>query len=94
MKTATLPSLRVEPELREKAEAVLREGETLSAFMEASVRQMIHRRTARKAFIARALAAEAEAEATGVYYSADEVLRGLEDVISRAEAKAGSKAAS
>ena len=29
MKSATLPSLRVEPELREAAESVLQEGETL-----------------------------------------------------------------
>ena len=32
MKTATFPSLRVEPELREAAESVLEEGETLSGF--------------------------------------------------------------
>ena len=33
MKNATLPSLRVEPELREAAESVLLAGETLSAFI-------------------------------------------------------------
>ena len=31
MKTATLPSLRVEPELRQAAEAMLQQGESLSA---------------------------------------------------------------
>ena len=41
MKTATLPSLRVEPELREAAESVLEQGETLSGFIEASVRETI-----------------------------------------------------
>ena len=30
MKTATFPSLRVEPELREAAESGLRDGETLT----------------------------------------------------------------
>ncbi len=30
MKTSSFPSLRVEPELREAAESVLREGETLT----------------------------------------------------------------
>lgn len=94
MKTATLPSIRVEPELREKAEAVLRDGETLSAFMEESVRDAIQRRTIRKEFIAAALAAEIEAEAAGTYYSAEEVLDELEDIVSRAEAKAGVRSAS
>ena len=44
MKNATLPSLRVEPELREAAESVLLAGETLSAFIETSVRETIERR--------------------------------------------------
>jgi hypothetical protein len=34
MKTATIPSLCVDPELRAAAESVLKEGETLSAFVE------------------------------------------------------------
>ena len=39
MKTATLPSLRVEPELRDAAESVLQAGETLSSFVETAVRE-------------------------------------------------------
>ncbi len=35
MKSASLPSLRVDPELRQAAERVLREGESLSNFMDA-----------------------------------------------------------
>ena len=38
MKTATIPALRVEPELREAVEDVLGENETLSAFMESALR--------------------------------------------------------
>lgn len=38
MKSASMPSLRVAPELRQAAEAILREGEKLSSFMEQSVR--------------------------------------------------------
>jgi hypothetical protein len=34
MKTATFPAVRVEPELREAAESVLSDGESLSAFVE------------------------------------------------------------
>ena len=90
MKTATLPSLRVEPELRRAAEDVLKEGESLSAFVEEAVRRDIRRRKFRKEFLAEALAAEAEAEATGVYYSAEDVLKELEEIISEAEARAAS----
>jgi hypothetical protein len=35
MKTATIPSVRVEPELRAEVESLLSEGETLSQFVEA-----------------------------------------------------------
>lgn len=44
MKTAAIPSLRIEPELRDAAERVLQEGETLSSFVEASIRDSIARR--------------------------------------------------
>lgn len=37
MKTATIPSVRVEPEFRAEVEAVLGEGETLSEFVDADV---------------------------------------------------------
>ena len=46
MKSSTFPSLRVEPELREAAESVLRDGETLSSLIETSVREAIQRRRA------------------------------------------------
>lgn len=91
-KTATLPSLRVDPALRKAAESVLEDGETLSAFVEASVRKNVERRKVQKDFLARALAAEAEAEASGKYYTAEEVLNELEEIVKRAEAR--SRAAS
>jgi len=73
MKTATFPSLRVEPELRDAAESVLQDGETLSGFIEASVRETIERRRTRAEFIARGLASRDEAKRTGVYFAADQV---------------------
>ncbi len=73
MKTATFPSLRVEPELREAAEAVLQEGETLSALIETAVRETVERRRARAEFIARGLASRDEAQRTGVYFPAQSV---------------------
>lgn len=77
MRTTTLPPLRVTPDLRRDAEAVLDEGETLSAFVLASVEQQIAARRAREQFIARGLASGAEARRTGKYVGADAVLRKL-----------------
>lgn len=82
MKSATLPSLRVEPALREAAEAVLKDGETLSGFVEASVRAQVRQRQLQDEFIRRGLASLEESRRTGIYYSADEVmaeLRGMLD---------------
>lgn len=73
MKSATFPSLRVDPELREAAESVLQEGETLSGLIETSVREAIERRRTRAEFIARGLASRDKAKRTGVYYSASAV---------------------
>jgi len=56
MKSATLPSLRVEPELRKAVEEVLQEGETLSAFIKSSLRASIERRLNQKEFIDQGLA--------------------------------------
>jgi predicted transcriptional regulator len=88
MKTATLPSLRVEPELRKAAEAVLHEGESLSSFMEQSLRDEVNRRRMQSEFIARGLAAREEARRTGVYYDADTVHAELRGMLAKAKAKA------
>ncbi|MGI2033332.1 YlcI/YnfO family protein [Rhizobium panacihumi] len=84
MKTATLPSLRVDPELRAAAESVLKEGETLSAFVEASVKQQVHFRKTQAEFIARGLASLAEADRTGVYYSSEDVHAMLREKLEKA----------
>lgn len=81
MKSATIPSLRVDPQLRADAESVLNEGETLSAFVENSLRQQIHIRKTQAEFIARGLASLAEAERTGVYYTTEEVLGELKGML-------------
>lgn len=87
MKTATIPSLRVAPELRQAAESVLQEGETLSGFVEQSIRAQIERRRFQQEFIARGLASLAETKQTGVYYSSEFVLDELDQIIAEAEAK-------
>jgi predicted transcriptional regulator len=89
MKSATIPSLRVDPELRHAAESVLQAGETLSSFVEQSLRINIDHRRAQQAFIARGLAARDEAQRTGEYFTADEVLRELDEMHAKAQAKSG-----
>ena len=87
MKTATLPSLRVEPELRDAAQSVLHDGETLSGFIEACVRETIERRRARAEFIARGWASREEAKHSGVYFAADKVHAELGRMLAKAKAK-------
>lgn len=91
MKTATLPSLRVGPELREAAESVLKQGETLSGFIETSVRETIERRRVRAEFIARGLAAREEIAKTGVFFAAQEVHAELSAKLAKARARLRSR---
>jgi hypothetical protein len=78
MKTATIPSVRVEPEFRAAVEAVLVDGETLSEFVEAAVRASVERRRLKGEFIARGLRSRDDARHTGAYVDADVVLEGLQ----------------
>ncbi len=89
MKTATIPALRVDPELRHAAERVLQDGETLSSFVEQSLRANIQRRRFQQEFIARGLASREQARLTGEYYPSEDVRRELEGMLVQAEAKAG-----
>jgi len=89
MKSANIPSLRVAPELRAAAESVLEAGETLSSFVEQSLRMHIERRQSQREFIARGLAARDEAKRTGEYFASDDVLRELDELLDAAEKKAG-----
>lgn len=86
MKSASIPSLRVDPALRAAAESVLQEGETLSAFVENSLRAQIDYRRTKTEFLARGLAAREEAKRTGVYHSAEEVLGMLKGKLEAAKA--------
>jgi siroheme synthase (precorrin-2 oxidase/ferrochelatase) len=55
MKTARFPSIRVEAALRSDIESLLKEGETLSAFVAASVREQVRKRQLQDEFIRRGL---------------------------------------
>ncbi len=89
MKTASLPSLRVDPQLRDAAESVLQEGESLSSFIEASVRETIERRRIRAEFITRGLASRDDAKRTGIYYSVEDVHAQLRKSLARAKKRIG-----
>ena len=83
MKTAALPSLRVEPELRDAAESVLQAGETLSSFVETAVREQVALRRQREAFVARGLAALEQARKTDDYLAPRQSLDRLDAMIKR-----------
>lgn len=87
MKTATIPSVRVEPEFRAEVESVLTEGESLSEFVEASVRASVERRRVQAEFITRGLRSRDEAKRTGDYVDADEVVAGLQRKLDAARAR-------
>jgi hypothetical protein len=77
VKTAQLPPVRVEPSVREEIEAALRDGESLSEFVESSALEAARRRRAQAEFLARGRASLAEAKRTGEFFSAEEALQGM-----------------
>jgi hypothetical protein len=81
MKSATIPPLRVTPDLRNEAESVLRKGESLSSFVEDSLRRQIEYRKLQSEFIARGLGARESAKSSGEYASKDEVMDSLRGIL-------------
>jgi predicted transcriptional regulator len=88
MKSTTIPPLRVSPELRRQAEAVLERGETLSGFVRDALTRSIEYRKTRQEFIARGLASAALAKKTGKYVPADRVIGKLARRLIRAKQRA------
>ena len=84
MKTAAIPAVRVSPDLRQTVEEMLQAGETLSGFVEESVRRNIELRRAQKAFIERGLASGEAAKVSGMYVSSAEVLAKLAQRLEKA----------
>jgi hypothetical protein len=78
MKTAVIPQIRVEPELRAELEAVLKQGETLTDFVEATVRNAIAFRRVQTAFHSRAQAASEDYHRSGVAVPVETVLDRLQ----------------
>src|SRR5688572_25757361 len=84
MKSAQLPPVRVEPAVREEIESALRDGESLSEFVEAAALQAARRRKAQQEFLARGRASIAKAKRTGKLHPAPEALDAMQG---RMEAK-------
>ncbi|MGC3986566.1 MAG: YlcI/YnfO family protein [Pseudorhodoferax sp.] len=78
MKTAVIPQVRVDPGLRAQLEAVLGPDETLSEFVEASVRRAVEVRQAQTDFLARGQVAWENFQRTGEALPAERVLGKLQ----------------
>ena len=78
VKTAVIPQVRLEPELRADLDSVLLPGETITDFVEASVRRAVEFRRVQTDFAARCDASLAEYERTGISVPSDAVLSKLE----------------
>lgn len=83
MKSATIPPLRVTPELREAAESVLRDDESLSAFVESSLIKHIEWRKMQKEFIARGLSARESSRHSGEFVSKEASLAALDAILEK-----------
>ena len=73
MRSATLPAVRVDPELRRELETVLTETETISAFVEQAVRGAVNYRRTQVEFLARGEEAWQEYQRSGQSLPASEV---------------------
>lgn len=87
MKTAVLPPLRVKPELRLRAESVLRPYESLSSFMIDAVNDHIEHRNAKLDFLARGLESAELAAQNGEYVPAAAVLQQLKAKLQQAKSR-------
>jgi hypothetical protein len=89
MKSAVIPQIRVEPALRAELESVLQPGETLTEFVESTVRNAIAFRRVQTAFHARAQAASEEYHRTGVSVPVEAVLEKLQSKLDAKRKKLG-----
>lgn len=78
MKSAVIPQVRVEPEFRHDLEAVLQNGETLSGFVEAAVRNAVAFRHVQSRFHEQGEEAWVRYQATGESRSTEQVLEKLQ----------------
>jgi len=82
-KSATIPPLRVTPELRNAVESVLRKDESLSAFVERALVRQVAFRKVQQEFIARGLAARDASRKSEDYVSKEESLAALDAILDK-----------
>jgi hypothetical protein len=78
MRSATFPPIRVEPEVRAEVEAVLREGESLTHFIEEAVAAAAAWRRVQSELVNRGEAAIAGWKQEGGGHTVDEVVADLQ----------------
>jgi Arc/MetJ-type ribon-helix-helix transcriptional regulator len=93
MKSATLPSIRVEPEFRTAVESLLHEGESLSQFVENAVRDTLVQRQHQSEFLARGIQSLEAARQSNDYVEADDMLAQLRDRLTKARSQGQSRRA-
>jgi len=91
MRSATFPPIRVEPEVRAEVEAVLRDGESLTQFIEEAVVAAAAWRRVQSEFVVRGEAAIERWKQTGAGRPVDEVMAGLQARLDEAKRQAAQR---
>lgn len=89
MKSAVIPQIRVETELRASLDAVLLPGETLTDFVEVAVRNAVEYRRVQTDFASRCDASLSDYERTGVSIPAAQVIARLESRLAKRRKQLG-----
>jgi len=84
-KTARIPAIRVNPAFRQALDESLKQGESISDFVEEAIRIRVERRIEDEAFLQRALVSRDKALKTNSYHSAEEVHCTLKDMLQKAK---------
>lgn len=92
MRSANFPPIRVEPKVRAEVEAVLREGESLTQFIEEAVVAAAAWRRVQSEFVTRGEAAIERWKQEGGGHSVDEVMADLQARLDDAKRRAGKRA--
>ena len=91
MRSATFPPIRVEPEVRAEVEAVLRDGESLTQFIEQAVVAAAAWRRVQAEFVSRGEAAIERWKQEGGGRPVDEVIAGLQGRLDDAKRRAAER---
>ena len=91
MRSATFPPIRVEPEVRAEVEAVLREGESLTQFIEDAVVAAAAWRRVQAEFVTRGEAAIKRWKQEGGGHQVDEVMADLQTRLDDARHRAAQR---